>query len=160
MGLSDEARGRLADLVELQPTTNGELADLWGLADGSAVHGYLEDELADYYERNDGGYIVTTAAAADAVDATAAIRTTDVGVVIGDDEHIRRVARALPAPDERAGSVVSILHAVREAGGDSEVDDVRNAITSLDRAGIVETVQRTVPTYKLAVSRDRIRFAD
>jgi len=160
MGLSAAARDRLADLVELQPTTNGELADRWGLDGGSAVHGYLEEHLADYYARNDDGYIVATDAAAGQVDVTPTVQPTDDGVVIGNDPLLRAVAAALPAPDERAKSVVAVLQSVRDDETEAEVDAVRDAIKSLNRAGVVDPVQRTVPTYKLAVPRDQVQFAD
>ena len=53
-------------------------------------------------------------------------------------------------------SVVATLHAVRDAGADPEVDDVRSALRSLVDMGIVETVQKTVPTFRLAVERDAL----
>jgi len=35
MTLSEEARSRLADIVSMQPTKNGDLQDRWGLDGGS-----------------------------------------------------------------------------------------------------------------------------
>jgi hypothetical protein len=45
MTLTEEARSRLADIVELQPTKNKVLQDRWELSSGSEVHQYLETEL-------------------------------------------------------------------------------------------------------------------
>ncbi|WP_135666990.1 DUF5797 family protein [Halorhabdus rudnickae] len=50
--LSDQALNRLDDLVELAPTTNGELAEAWGVKTGSEIHAYLESELEGYYRRD------------------------------------------------------------------------------------------------------------
>jgi hypothetical protein len=156
MGLSATARSRLADIVELQPTTNGELGDRWELDDGSAVHAYLESELADHYERTDDGYIVAAAGAADAVDAEPGIERSGDGVVVRGSDLRQRIVETLPGPDERSNSVVAVLHRVREAGVDPEVDAVRNELRTLQRAGVVDTVQRSVPTYRLAVPRSSI----
>ncbi|WP_080505186.1 DUF5797 family protein [Halorubrum aethiopicum] len=50
--LSDQALDRLGDLVELEPTSNGELAEAWGVKTGTEVHAYLESELEGYYRRD------------------------------------------------------------------------------------------------------------
>jgi hypothetical protein len=62
MTLSEEARDRLADVVELQPTKNSELQDRWELDSGSDVHQYLESELSDYYYRDDNSLIRASSA--------------------------------------------------------------------------------------------------
>jgi Ca-activated chloride channel family protein len=51
--LSDQALDRLGDLVELEPTSNGELAEAWGVQTGTEVHAYLESELEGYYRRDE-----------------------------------------------------------------------------------------------------------
>jgi Ca-activated chloride channel family protein len=38
--------------VQLAPTSNGELADAWGLQTGKEAWQYLTSELEDYYKRN------------------------------------------------------------------------------------------------------------
>ncbi len=160
MTLSEEARDRLADLVELQPTKNSELQDRWGLESGSEVHQYLENELKEYYYRDDNSYIRATTEANDLVDV-------EPGMVADDGDDVPSVVRVptlqrqvfdvVPGPDERSASVVSVLHAVREEFGvDPDVDDVRSALQSLKRKGVVEVVYRTVPTFKLTVERDDI----
>lgn len=58
--LAETARTRLADIVELQPTSNGELADAWGFLSGSDVYQYISSELDDYYYRDDNNYIRAT----------------------------------------------------------------------------------------------------
>ncbi len=55
--LPEQEQKRIVDLVRLQPTKNSELQDKWGLADGSAVHQYLESSLKEYYYRDDDSYI-------------------------------------------------------------------------------------------------------
>jgi hypothetical protein len=64
----DETSGRVADLVEMQPTTNEELANEWGYESGSAVYGYLSQVLDNYYYRDSGGLIRASASAEDLVD--------------------------------------------------------------------------------------------
>jgi len=64
------------------------------------------------------------------------------------------IVEVLAGPDEEPQSVVATLQAVRAAGEDPEVDDVRSALRSLADMGVVETVQKTVPTFRLAVSRE------
>jgi len=60
MSLTDEELSRLADIVRLQPTKNGELQDAWGLDSGSEVHQYLENHLKEYYYRDDDSLIRST----------------------------------------------------------------------------------------------------
>ena len=173
MGLSDEATARLEDVVALQPTKNAELAERWGMDGGSEVHGYLESELADHYYRDENSLIRATADAAALVGEEPeedGPRTVHVPV-------LQRQAFAVVADhDERAESVVSVLHKLRDAAsdvGDTDgtdradgegdfdaddltADDVRSALRGLERRGIVEVVQRTVPTFRLAVERDAV----
>jgi hypothetical protein len=156
MTLSDEASERLADIVELQPTKNADLQERWGLEDGSAVHGYLESELSEYYYRDDDSLICAT---------------PEAEVLVGDSEPggprtlqveglERQVLEALPAPDEQPQSVVATLQAVRAEGGDPEVDAVRSRLHALVDRGLVERVRRTVPTFRLALEPDRIEFEE
>jgi hypothetical protein len=149
MTLSEEARERLADIVALEPTKNAELQAQWDMDSGSEVHQYLEAELGDYYYRNEDSLICATPEA-----------TAMVGDRVGADEAQVVTVPALQAevleviagPDEEPQSVVSVLHALRDSGLDPEVDDVRAALRSLGEKGVLERVQRTVPTYRLAVS--------
>jgi len=155
MTLSEEARDRLADVVALQPTKNGELMSRWGMESGSEVHQYLEGELADYYYRDENSLIRTTPEAAELVGV-------DPGMEDGPDgERTLRlpdvqyqVVQVVPGPDEESASVVNVLHRIRDAGRDPDVDDVREALRSLAGKGILETVKRTVPTYRLAIPRE------
>jgi len=152
MTLSDEARERLADVVRLQPTKNKELQERWGLDSGSEVHGYLERELKDYYYRDENSLIRATAEATDLVDV-------EPGVVDDGEDGVPDVIRVprlesqvfevLAGSDERSESVVSVLHRLREtADVDPEVDEVRRALQSLRRKGVVEVIYRTVPTFR------------
>ncbi len=162
MALTDEERSRLADIVRLQPTKNGELQDAWELESGSEVHQYLQNHLKDYYYRDDDSLIRSTAEANDLVDVEPGIEAD--AVAKGDaPETIRvpeleaRVFEVVAGPDERSQSVVSVLNAVRETFDvDPEVDEVRRALRSLERKNVVEVVYRTVPTFKLAVERDAV----
>ncbi|PSQ44958.1 hypothetical protein BRD17_02415 [Halobacteriales archaeon SW_7_68_16] len=154
MDLSDEARERLADLVRLQPTTNGELGDRWGLADGSAVHGYLETELGDYYYRDDDSYIRATEEAAE----IAGVETDETTVHVTPLQA--QVFDVLSGPEERSDSVVAILHALRDAHGvDSDTDEIEAALRALKRRTVVEVVRRAVPTYRRRVERDAVTLA-
>jgi hypothetical protein len=160
MTLSEEARERLADLVELQPTKNAELQERWGLESGSEVHGYLEDELKEYYYRDDNSLIRATAEAADLVDVEPGVESDEEGGVpdvIRVPELQQQVFAVVAGPDEDSESVVSVLNKLREAFDvDPEAEDVRSALQSLRRKGVVEVVYRTVPTFRLAVERDAI----
>ena len=150
MTLSEEARERLADVVALQPTKNAELQDRWDLDSGSEVHGYLEDELKEYYYRDENSLICAT---------------EDAAALVGVDDHEgERVLRVPPlqaavievvaGPEERSQSVVSVLHDLRDAGRDPDIDDVRSALRSLSDKGIAERIRRTVPTFRLAMARE------
>lgn len=164
MTLSEEARERLADVVELQPTKNSELEERWGMESGSEVHQYLESELKDLYYRDDDGLIRATAEAADLVDVEPGIVESESGERIVRVPALHRaVLRVLPDQDDEPASVVSVLHGVRAAGGDGGTDDldpgvdeVREALRSLVRKGVVEKVQRTVPTYRLSMPRAQL----
>ncbi|MFQ3317961.1 MAG: hypothetical protein ACI8UR_001409 [Natronomonas sp.] len=150
MTLSEEAKSRLADLVALQPTKNSEIQERWGMDSGSEVHQYLESELKEYYYRNEDSLICATPEAA-----------TLVGID-PDEEVLRvpelqvRVVNVLAGPDEEPQSVVSVLHDIEESGMDTEPDAVRSALRSLEDKGIVEVIQKTVPTFRLAVARDTL----
>jgi hypothetical protein len=155
MTLSAEATERLADIVSLQPTKNGELQDKWGLESGSEVHQYLENELSEYYYRDENSLIRATPDAADLVDVEPAIEGNEEGTVIRVPELQGRIFEILAGPDERSQSVVSVLQELRATfESDPEVDDVRSALQSLKRKGIVEIEYRTVPTFRKAAPRD------
>jgi hypothetical protein len=155
MTLSEEARDRLADVVALQPTKNGELMDRWGMESGSEVHRFLEGELKEYYYRDENSLIRATPEAAELVGV-------DPGIEEGEDgtrtlrlpEVQYHVVRVVPGPEEESASVVNVLHRLRDAGEDPPVEDVREALRSLASKGVLETVKRTVPTYRLAVPRE------
>jgi hypothetical protein len=162
MTLSEEAESRLADLVALQPTKNAELQDRWGLESGSDVHQYLESELKDYYYRDENSLICATPEAAEIV-----------GIDV-DDEVLRvpplqaHVVEVLAAPGEEPQSVVAVLHELEAAGfeadadtggdddGALDTDAVRSALRSLEDRGVVEVIQKTVPTFRLAVERETL----
>lgn len=165
MSLSETARERLADIVALQPTKNGELQDKWGMDSGSEVHSYLEDELGDYYYRNDNSLICATPAAEN---------------LVGDGDHDpddrtiygsrleEAIVEILPGPDGDPQSVVATLHALEtardgdladefgDALADVTVDDVRSALFALTQKDVLERVETTVPTFRLAVDRDHV----
>jgi hypothetical protein len=112
MSLSDEARDRLADIVALQPTKNGELQDRWDLGSGKEVHGYLEAELKEYYYRDENTLIRATPEAAELV----GVPTGEEGTTVFQLPVLQRRALAvLPGPTEESKSVVAMLHAIREA---------------------------------------------
>jgi hypothetical protein len=149
--LSAEARERLADVVALQPTKNGELQSKWEMDSGSDVHQYLESELKDYYYRDEDSLIRATPEAVAIVDGEDA---EAVSVTVTPLQE--RVIGVAPGPDEEPASVVATLHALRETGEDPAVDDVRSALRSLTEKGVVERVQKAVPTYRLAVPPDQV----
>ncbi|AAV45668.1 hypothetical protein G9463_16790 [Haloarcula sp. JP-Z28] len=152
MTLSEEARERLADIVELQPTKNGELQERWDMDSGSEVHQYLEAELKEYYYRNDNSLICATPEATTLIDGEDSERIQTVTVT----SLQQAVVDVIAGPDEESQSVVAVLHALREVGEDRDTDDVRSALRSLADKGIVETVEKTVPTFRLAVPRDEL----
>jgi hypothetical protein len=159
MTLTEEERERLADVVRLQPTKNKELQDRWGVESGSDVHQYLENHLKDYYYRDDNSYICATAEAAELVGVDPGVEGDDESgpQVIRVPELEAQVFEVVAGPDDRAESVVSVLHKLREAFDvDPEAGDVRRALQSLRRKGVVEVVYRAVPTFKLTVARDDV----
>ena len=158
MGLDAEAEERLADIVRLQPTKNKELQDRWGMDSGSEVHQYLENELGDYYYRDDDSLIRATAEAAELTGVEPSVPPEEEGGVpelIRVPELQARVLDVLAGPEERSESVVSVLGKLREAFDlDPEAEAVRSALQSLKRKNVVEVEYRTVPTFRLAVARD------
>ncbi|WP_158057561.1 DUF5797 family protein [Halorussus halophilus] len=160
MTLSEEAKERLADLVELQPTKNAELQERWDLESGSEVHQYLENNLKDYYYRDDNSLIRATSEAAELVDVEPGVEADEEGSVpdvIRVPELQKQVFEVVAGPDDESESVVSVLNKVRDRFDvNPEAEDVRSALQSLRRKGVVEVVYRTVPTFKLTVERDEI----
>jgi homoserine acetyltransferase len=163
MSLSEEARERLGDIVELQPTKNGELQDRWEMESGSEVHQYLENELEDYYYRDDNSLIRATDEANDLVDVEPGVSgDAESGI-----DSIRvptlqaQIFAVLAGPEERSESVVSVLQKVRdEFDVDPSADDVRSGLQSLRRKGVVEVEYRTVPTFRLTVERDSVDVSE
>ncbi|WP_336361149.1 DUF5797 family protein [Haladaptatus sp. ZSTT2] len=158
MTLSEEAEERLADIVALQPTKNKDLQKRWGLESGSEVHQYLENELKEYYYRDENSLIRATPEAAELVGV-------DPGLVDeGDGPRAIRVpllqkqiVEVAPDHDTESKSVVAILHAIRDAFDvDPDVEDVRSGLRSLEQKGVIEIEYRTVPTFRLAIERDSL----
>lgn len=58
--LSEQERERMADIVRLAPTSNGELASSWGLETGKEAWEYLSQHLDDYYYRDKNSRIEPT----------------------------------------------------------------------------------------------------
>jgi hypothetical protein len=158
MGLSEEERERLGDVVRLQPTKNKELQQRWDLESGSDVHQYLENHLKEYYYRDENSYICATAEAADLLGIETSTEDDDgTPTVLRVPELEAQAFAVVAAPDERSESVVSVLNKIRaEFDADPEAGDVRRALQSLRRKGVVEVVYRTVPTFKLSVERDSV----
>ena len=153
MTLSAEARERLEDIVELQPTKNAALQERWGMDSGSEVHSYLESELKDYYYRNENSLICATPEA----EAVVAGEETDSSERIVDVTDIEAATLdVLPGPDDEPQSVVATLHALEEAGEDIDVDETRSVLHGLVDKGAVERVRKTVPTFRLALERENI----
>lgn len=173
MTLTERARERLADVVALQPTKNAELGERWGLENGSDVHTFLEEELGDFYYRDDNGLIRATEEAVELVDVEPGISDEDGD---GFPDRIRvppleaRIFETLAGPNERSQSVVSLLKKLRATDGTDQptpsddderlqsvsADEVRSALQSLQRKGVVETVYRTVPTYRRTIARSTV----
>jgi hypothetical protein len=162
MTLSEAARERLGDIVELQPTKNGELQERWEMDSGSDVHQYLENELKEYYYRDDDSLIRATADAAELVDVEPGVESGDDGTTtaVRVPRLQARIVDVVPPQDADGMSVVATLHALRDAYDvDPSTDDVRAALQALKRKGVVEAVYTTVPTFRLAVDRDELDVA-
>ncbi|MFB6124568.1 MAG: DUF5797 family protein [Halanaeroarchaeum sp.] len=156
MSLSTEARERLADIVELQPTKNKVLQQRWDMESGSEVHRYLENELREYYYRDENSLIRATAEAVALVSGEDAPES--LSVYMSDFEQ--ELFAVLPGPEEDSKSVVATLHTLQDATGeDYDVGEVRRALQTLARKGVAAKVQRTVPTFRLAVPREDVEIA-
>jgi hypothetical protein len=161
MTLSEQARERLADVVTLQPTKNAELGERWGMESGSEVHQYLESELKEYYYRDENSLVRATEEAAELLGIDPGIGGDGKGGTVLRLPPVQHaVVSVLSGPDGESMSVVATLHAVREAGGidgeEPEVDAVREALKRLASKGVLETVRRTVPTYRLSMPREEL----
>lgn len=157
MTLSEDEKARLADVVQLQPTKNKQLQDRWGLDSGSAVHQYLENHLQEYYYRDDNSLIRATDEAANVADVDPGIEGDDIPSVIRVSPLQASIFEHVAGPDARSQSVVSVLQTVREVTEEEPtVDDVREALESLRRKGVLERIYRTVPTYRCITERESI----
>jgi hypothetical protein len=154
--LSEQALERLADVVALQPTKNAELQSRWEMDSGSEVHQYLESELKDYYYRNEDSLICATSAAAAVVREAGLFDYDEQSETVQVPALQAHVLDVLAGPDEQSQSVVSVLQDLRAAGYDPDVDAVRSALHSLQDKGVVERVQKAVPTFRLALDREDI----
>ena len=152
MVLSETARSRLADILEREPTKNSELQSAWDMDSGSEVHQYLESELGPYYFRDDDSLIRVSPEGK-------AILSGDGsgGPAIAFSGIEEFVFEAVPGPDAEPASVVAVLHRVRElTDTDPPVEEVRSALRTLVRKDVCESVERTVPTYRLSVPRSEV----
>lgn len=157
MTLSEDEKARLADVVQLQPTKNKELQDRWSLDSGSAVHQYLENHLQEYYYRDDNSLIRGTDEAANVADVDPGVEGDDIPSVIRVSPLQASIFEHVAGPDARSQSVVSVLQTVREVTEEEPtVDDVREALESLRRKGVLERIYRTVPTYRRITERESI----
>lgn len=148
--LSEEAKERLADVVALQPTKNKELQERWGMDSGSEIHQYLESELKEYYFRDENSLIRATP------DAAKLVGMESDEDVFSVPELQARIVDVIAGPDAEPESVVSVLHQVRDTGLDPTVDEVRSGLRKLQDRGLVEVVQKTVPTFRLAIEQSEI----
>ena len=159
MTLSEEARTRLADIVELQPTKNGVLQERWDLDSGSEVHRYLESELKEYYYRDDNSLIRATEDAASLVGVAPGVEAGE-----GESELIIRVDaleagcfEVLAEPGGEPQSVVGVMNAVEARGtAVTSAEEVEEALQALRRKDVVEVVYRTVPGFRRAVPGDAV----
>lgn len=155
MTLSTETEKRLEDIVELQPTKNGELQDRWGMDSGSDVHSFLESELKDYYYRNENSLICAT---------PEAVALVGDGELPSDERTVRgtplqaAIIAVLPGPDAESQSVVATLHDLEGDGVETDVDDVRSALHTLADKGVVDRVSKTVPTFRLTLDQGNIHI--
>jgi hypothetical protein len=140
VSLSEEARERLRDIVELQPTKNKELQARWDMDSGSEVHQYLESELDSLIRATQDGAALLGI-------------ETDVETIRVPELQVR-ITEVLAEPDEEPESVVSVLHKVQDTGLETDVDAVRSGLRSLQDKGIVEVVKETVPTFRLTRPRE------
>jgi len=156
MPLSETARSRLADIAEREPTKNSELESAWDMDSGSEVHQYLESELGPYYYRDDDSLIRVSPEGKATLEGG---ESEGPAIAFSGIEH--EVFTALPGPEERSKSVVSILQGVRdETDLDPDVDAVRSALRTLVRKEVCEKVERTVPTYRLSVPRSDVQILE
>jgi len=65
--IDPQVRSRVEDIVQLAPTSNGELADAWELSAGKDAWQYLSTELDEYYERDSNHKIRPTEKARDLI---------------------------------------------------------------------------------------------
>ena len=153
--LSEDARERLADVVALQPTKNSELRERWGMESGSEVHGYLESQLDRYYYRDENSLIRATDEAARLVDAEPGVEGDEDGPRVVRIPALQvGIVEVLAGIDEEPQSVVSVLHDLRKVGYEADVDAVRSGLRSLESKGVVASIRKTVPTFRLAVDRE------
>jgi hypothetical protein len=154
--LEDEARERLRDVVRLQPTKNAELQERWGMESGSEVHQYLESELGEYYYRDENSLIRATPEAAELLGEAPGVEDDGAVLTVRVPPLQVAITEIAPGPDEEPASVVSVLHRLREAGHDPEVDEVRAGLKALRDKGAIEVIRKEVPTYRLAVDRETL----
>ncbi|WP_157969448.1 DUF5797 family protein [Haloplanus rubicundus] len=57
VSLSGEERKRLKDVIQMSPTSNGELQDHWNLQESADVYYYLEDHFSEWYYRDSDSMI-------------------------------------------------------------------------------------------------------
>lgn len=104
MTLSETARERLRDVRDLEPTTNGELRDRWGMDSGKDVAAYLRGELSEHTYRDENGKI---RAVADVDDGGGAVgdATTEDDVSPSSDAGSGESSSSSPGADAQSDGV-------------------------------------------------------
>lgn len=65
-----EKINQVEELIRLAPTTNGDLAEAWGLIDGREAWKHLTEDLGEYFKRNGNKKIVPTETAHELVETS------------------------------------------------------------------------------------------
>lgn len=124
---NETARDRLGDIRELEPTSNSELRDRWGMDTTKDVARYLREELGEYTYRDNNSKIRANAAEPDTTDGTpeepdtptlaptgSTSTSTSTNPTFGEREPAGGVDDEPGADDEESGEKPPETHAPRE----------------------------------------------
>lgn len=114
MSLDETARNRLQDVRELQPTSNGELADRWGMSSGKEVATYLDTELGEYTYRDSDSRI----RAVD--DPPTQVRSESAQTAVQDDAQGSSGQDDRDPSDDEGSSAVASTSSLTDHGPDSD----------------------------------------
>lgn len=144
--LSRQEQERLQDLIDLAPTSNGELASSWGMDTTKEAWKFLSEHLDDYYHRNENSRIEPTKEGTqigNQICAQGSLTNSQSGCVPDSDEDDSFSRRGTETRSEQTQSTttseteseINKTKSVSNTGRNTRNEESQSASTTEDKLG-------------------------